>query len=87
MELKNEKYQVRIRKANKFWYVHLKNVGCTYRAESAEDALQFKQRFDELNLPKGNSVHNCRGNARKAFWEIGSKLYREQRYGRGVNNG
>lgn len=68
--MENQKYQVRIRKADGFWYIHLKNVGCTHKVESAEDALQFKQRFDELALPKGNSVHNCRRNARKAFWKL-----------------
>ena len=63
-------YQVRIRKADGFWIVHLKNVGCTKIFSSAEDALQFKNAFDNLELPKGSSVMNCRRNARKAFWKL-----------------
>lgn len=85
MELKC--YQVSVKELSGKWCVYLKNVGCLFEAESSEEALRFKEEFNALELPKGNLGLNFRRNASRAFWEIGSRFYREQRYGRGVNNG
>lgn len=60
-------YQVRIRKVSGQWIVILQNVGPKFYADSHEQALIFKERFDALQIKKGNSVMNCRKIARDNF--------------------
>ncbi len=63
-------YQVRIRKISGQWIVSLLNVGPKYYADSHEQALLFKERFDAKLIEKGASVHNCRKEGREAFNEV-----------------
>ena len=71
---KMNSYQVRIREINNRYMVKLLNVGCTYFFADIETAKKFKQTFDGLKIEKGSSVHNCRKNARKAFWGIKEQM-------------
>ena len=74
-KLIHDAYSVRIRKSyDGRWTVSLMNLGLHAKFETIGKALLMKERFDALQIKKGNSSPGCRKIARDNFKLISEEL-------------